>query len=195
MAAEVVEASYGTDHVMETTIAAGEPGTSVAVTAAAMQKQSIPPPMLSDIAVRVPVISITPDTPVITPRAAAIAATTPSGAVPKLQRQKAVTIDAPPSPPPPAPPPSPTDSSPSPPAAVVGGYVKVIGPTVAGPSVAAPKASTVERIDIVQQTPSPEGGGTIKKEHIAFNWEQLDPELLQHCRKTNPVLHKNQYWV
>ena len=37
--------------------------------------------------------------------------------------------------------------------------------------------------------------GTIKKEHVIFDWESVDPELLEHCRKTNPVLHKNQYWV
>merc|ERR1712142_205029 len=28
-----------------------------------------------------------------------------------------------------------------------------------------------------------------------FDWTLLDPELLQHCRTTNPVLRDNQYWV
>ena len=28
-----------------------------------------------------------------------------------------------------------------------------------------------------------------------FDWKKIDPELLQHCRKTTPVLHTNQYWV
>ena len=32
-------------------------------------------------------------------------------------------------------------------------------------------------------------------ERAGFNWEQVDPELLDHCRRTNPVLHKNKYWV
>ncbi|XP_075788582.1 chondroitin sulfate proteoglycan 4-like [Pelodiscus sinensis] len=27
------------------------------------------------------------------------------------------------------------------------------------------------------------------------NWLNLDPEMLQHCRKTNPTLKHNQYWV
>jgi len=33
------------------------------------------------------------------------------------------------------------------------------------------------------------------KEQVTFDWQRVDPELLQHCRTTNPVLHKNQYWV
>lgn len=28
-----------------------------------------------------------------------------------------------------------------------------------------------------------------------FDWTLMDPELLQHCRTTNPVLRKNKYWV
>ena len=32
-------------------------------------------------------------------------------------------------------------------------------------------------------------------EKTEFNWDQVDPELLDHCRRTNPVLHKNKYWV
>ena len=32
-------------------------------------------------------------------------------------------------------------------------------------------------------------------EQQSFDWDSLDPELLQHCRTTNPVLHKDKYWV
>jgi len=39
------------------------------------------------------------------------------------------------------------------------------------------------------------GPRSVWKEQVTFDWEHVDPELLQHCRKTNPVLHKNQYWV
>ncbi|XP_041366688.1 chondroitin sulfate proteoglycan 4-like [Gigantopelta aegis] len=28
-----------------------------------------------------------------------------------------------------------------------------------------------------------------------FDWNEMDPDLLQHCRTTTPVLRKNQYWV
>ncbi len=37
-------------------------------------------------------------------------------------------------------------------------------------------------------------GGTMKRQ-VKFDWESIDPELLQHCRTTNPVLHENKYWV
>ena len=37
-------------------------------------------------------------------------------------------------------------------------------------------------------------GGTLKRQ-VKFDWESIDPELLQHCRTTNPVLHENKYWV
>lgn len=33
------------------------------------------------------------------------------------------------------------------------------------------------------------------KDQVTFDWQRVDPELLQHCRTTNPILHKNQYWV
>lgn len=43
------------------------------------------------------------------------------------------------------------------------------------------------------------GRGTGKpnawKDQVTFDWQHVDPELLQHCRTTNPILHKNQYWV
>uniref|UniRef100_A0A452H3P3 Laminin G domain-containing protein n=1 Tax=Gopherus agassizii TaxID=38772 RepID=A0A452H3P3_9SAUR len=34
-----------------------------------------------------------------------------------------------------------------------------------------------------------------EKNSIQNNWLNLDPEMLQHCRKTNPTLKRNQYWV
>ena len=37
-------------------------------------------------------------------------------------------------------------------------------------------------------------GGTLKRQ-VKFDWESIDPELLKHCRTTNPVLHENKYWV
>ncbi|XP_018418819.1 PREDICTED: chondroitin sulfate proteoglycan 4-like [Nanorana parkeri] len=36
----------------------------------------------------------------------------------------------------------------------------------------------------------PFGGDTHQK-----TWLQMDPEMIQHCRKTNPTLKINQYWV
>lgn len=30
---------------------------------------------------------------------------------------------------------------------------------------------------------------------LQSNWFRLDPEMIQHCRKTNPTLKHNQYWV
>ncbi|XP_030423119.1 chondroitin sulfate proteoglycan 4-like isoform X2 [Gopherus evgoodei] len=34
-----------------------------------------------------------------------------------------------------------------------------------------------------------------EKNSVQNNWLNLDPEMLQHCRKTNPTLKRNQYWV
>uniref|UniRef100_A0A8C3T612 Laminin G domain-containing protein n=1 Tax=Chelydra serpentina TaxID=8475 RepID=A0A8C3T612_CHESE len=34
-----------------------------------------------------------------------------------------------------------------------------------------------------------------EKNSLQNNWLNLDPEILQHCRKTNPTLKHNQYWV
>ncbi len=36
---------------------------------------------------------------------------------------------------------------------------------------------------------------TDKHDQVMFDWENVDPELLQHCRTTNPVLHDSKYWV
>lgn len=48
--------------------------------------------------------------------------------------------------------------------------------------------------DSISRQSSTDGNGG-KRERSAFDWENIDPELLEHCRKTTPVLHKNQYWV
>lgn len=87
-----------------------------------------------------------------------------------LQRQEAFAADTPP-------------SSPTPPV-LSSGYVRIVSPHKDPQILDEGEAST---------TVTP--GGTIKKEQVIFDWENVDPELLQHCRKTNPVLHKNQYWV
>ncbi|XP_050802809.1 chondroitin sulfate proteoglycan 4-like isoform X1 [Gopherus flavomarginatus] len=34
-----------------------------------------------------------------------------------------------------------------------------------------------------------------EKNSVQNSWLNLDPEMLQHCRKTNPTLKRNQYWV
>ncbi|XP_067401894.1 chondroitin sulfate proteoglycan 4-like [Emydura macquarii macquarii] len=34
-----------------------------------------------------------------------------------------------------------------------------------------------------------------EKNYLQNNWLNLDPEMIQHCRKTNPTLKHNQYWV
>ncbi|KAM7166940.1 chondroitin sulfate proteoglycan 4-like isoform 3-T3 [Macrochelys suwanniensis] len=34
-----------------------------------------------------------------------------------------------------------------------------------------------------------------EKNSVQNSWLNLDPEMLQHCRKTNPTLKHNQYWV
>ena len=37
--------------------------------------------------------------------------------------------------------------------------------------------------------------GSLKRDQVTLDWDNVDPELLQHCRTTNPVLHDNKYWV
>ena len=43
--------------------------------------------------------------------------------------------------------------------------------------------------------PGPAGEATATPEQASFDWDSVDPELLQHCRTTNPILHKSKYWV
>ncbi|XP_064295064.1 chondroitin sulfate proteoglycan 4-like isoform X3 [Phalacrocorax carbo] len=35
----------------------------------------------------------------------------------------------------------------------------------------------------------------IVEQSLQNNWLNLDPEMIQYCRKTNPTLKRNQYWV
>uniref|UniRef100_A0A4X2M1F7 Laminin G domain-containing protein n=1 Tax=Vombatus ursinus TaxID=29139 RepID=A0A4X2M1F7_VOMUR len=35
----------------------------------------------------------------------------------------------------------------------------------------------------------------VEKVSLCDAWKSLDPEMVQHCRKTNPTLRRNQYWV
>ncbi|XP_044537055.1 chondroitin sulfate proteoglycan 4-like [Gracilinanus agilis] len=35
----------------------------------------------------------------------------------------------------------------------------------------------------------------VEKISLWNSWMNLDPEMVQHCRKTNPTLRRNQYWV
>lgn len=93
---------------------------------------------------------------------------TPRGRLPsRLERQEALIAESPPS---------------SPSTSLKAGYVRIV-----------PAQKDPVTPDDQSTTTTP--GGTIKKEQVMFDWEHVDPELLQHCRKTNPILHKNQYWV
>lgn len=67
------------------------------------------------------------------------------------------------------------------------GYVRVLPPSP-------PSSADLKRNGAPPGPPS-DGPRSVWKEQVTFDWEHVDPELLQHCRKTNPVLHKNQYWV
>jgi hypothetical protein len=96
------------------------------------------------------------------------------------------------------------------------GYIRIVTPSppagVQGPPVLPPSRPgppPLQRNGAVPPTvtmsgsPGTVGGrqplagscNSVWKEQVTFDWEHVDPELLQHCRKTNPVLHKNQYWV
>ena len=44
-------------------------------------------------------------------------------------------------------------------------------------------------------TLKPYDGNTLKRDKVSLDWDNMDPELLQHCRTTNPVLHDSKYWV
>ncbi|XP_074651555.1 chondroitin sulfate proteoglycan 4-like [Tubulanus polymorphus] len=50
------------------------------------------------------------------------------------------------------------------------------------------------------QVKTPIGHGSIRSnrsptDHVTFEWEACDPDLLQHVRTTNPVLKDSKYWV
>lgn len=73
------------------------------------------------------------------------------------------------------------------------GYVRVLPPSPP----TSPAGARLQRNGAPPRSPSDgsQGPRSVWKEQVTFDWEHVDPELLQHCRKTNPVLHKNQYWV
>ncbi|XP_068783793.1 chondroitin sulfate proteoglycan 4-like isoform X1 [Struthio camelus] len=41
----------------------------------------------------------------------------------------------------------------------------------------------------------PAGVSPTVKQSLQSSWLNLDPEMIQYCRKTNPTLKRNQYWV
>nr|XP_028603810.1 chondroitin sulfate proteoglycan 4-like [Podarcis muralis] len=43
--------------------------------------------------------------------------------------------------------------------------------------------------------PVPVAPAPAKESLLQSSWSGLDPEMIQHCRKTNPTLKRNQYWV
>ncbi|XP_061473901.1 chondroitin sulfate proteoglycan 4-like [Rhineura floridana] len=47
-----------------------------------------------------------------------------------------------------------------------------------------------EQVHPVPVAPAPAAESLLQS-----NWTTLDPEMIQHCRKTNPTLNRNQYWV
>jgi len=90
------------------------------------------------------------------------------------------------------------------------GYVRVLPPSPSSPassssSRSAPPPAATSRVtshrpaasrdsdDVTPRSPAAAAGRDVIG--VTFDWQHVDPELLQHCRKTNPVLHKNQYWV
>ena len=42
---------------------------------------------------------------------------------------------------------------------------------------------------------SDEDGRAAAAQQVVYDWDKVDPQLLDLCRKTSPVLDKNQYWV
>ncbi|KAL8203891.1 UNVERIFIED_CONTAM: hypothetical protein K2H54_063105 [Gekko kuhli] len=62
--------------------------------------------------------------------------------------------------------------------------LKASGNTVTVPFVAIRQ----EQLHPVPANPAPECP-------LQSSWSKLDPEMIQHCRTTNPTLKRNQYWV
>lgn len=48
---------------------------------------------------------------------------------------------------------------------------------------------------IRQEQFHPEPDAPAVESFLQSPWSKLDPEMIQHCRKTNPTLKRNQYWV
>ena len=40
-----------------------------------------------------------------------------------------------------------------------------------------------------------EAGPAAAAQQVVYDWDKVDPQLLDLCRKTSPILDKNQYWV
>jgi len=45
------------------------------------------------------------------------------------------------------------------------------------------------------ETGSAETGPAAAAQQVMYDWDKVDPQLIDLCRKTSPVLDKNQYWV
>jgi len=43
--------------------------------------------------------------------------------------------------------------------------------------------------------PDDTGPHSAPAQQVVYDWDKVDPQLLDLCRKTSPVLDKNQYWV
>ncbi|XP_062828478.1 chondroitin sulfate proteoglycan 4 [Anolis carolinensis] len=50
-----------------------------------------------------------------------------------------------------------------------------------------------EQLQPVSVTPTPASQAT--EGLLQSSWSKLDPEMIQHCRTTNPTLKRSQYWV
>ena len=48
---------------------------------------------------------------------------------------------------------------------------------------------------VVSRGDSDEAAPTATAQQVVYDWDKVDPQLLDLCRKTSPVLDKNQYWV
>ena len=44
-------------------------------------------------------------------------------------------------------------------------------------------------------TPRPPPSGVVRRQPVAVDWSNVDPEIVQHCRTTDPVLHSDKVWV
>ena len=48
---------------------------------------------------------------------------------------------------------------------------------------------------VLSRANSDEAAPTATAQQVVYDWDKVDPQLLDLCRKTSPVLDKNQYWV
>uniref|UniRef100_F6RBC9 Chondroitin sulfate proteoglycan 4-like n=1 Tax=Monodelphis domestica TaxID=13616 RepID=F6RBC9_MONDO len=84
----------------------------------------------------------------------------------------------------------PRTSSPSPErsAAIPSVTVTPLERSSSSPAVSPYLAPTCQRLLTPEAKP-------LEKVSLWDAWMNLDPEMVQHCRKTNPTLRRNQYWV